>query len=74
MIKLAMIKIQKKLDESKVNAKMLLQVHDELIFECLKDDEDKAKEIIKEAMESALEINVPLLVDIGSGSSWLEAH
>ena len=74
LIKLAMIKIQKDIPESGLRLDMLVQVHDELIFECHKDDVDKSKALIKECMESAMELSVPLKVEVGSGKDWLEAH
>ena len=74
LIKLAMVDIQKKLDESSLNVKMLLQVHDELVFECLKDDLAAAENLIRTSMESALALAVPLVVDIGHGANWLDAH
>ena len=78
IIRLAMIKIDKILEE-KHNAKMLLQIHDELIFECLKKDEALVKKIIKEAMVSISSsdhhmFSIPLEVSINSGNNWGEAH
>ena len=78
IIRLAMIKIDKILEESQ-KAKMLLQIHDELIFECLKKDEEKIKKIIKEAMISISSsdhhiFSIPLEVSINSGNNWGEAH
>ena len=80
IIRLAMIKIDKILDEDKKNkARMLLQIHDELIFECLKKDEDQIKKIIKDAMVSVSTsdhhmFSIPLEVSINSGNNWGEAH
>ena len=74
LIKLAMIEIQKKLDDSSLDARMLLQVHDELVFECLEAEQDAVQEIIRACMENALDIGVPLKVEVGIGSNWLEAH
>ena len=78
IIRLAMIKIDKILEEKK-NAKMLLQIHDELIFECLKKDETVVKKIIEEAMISISSsdhhmFSIPLEVSINSGNNWGEAH
>jgi len=78
IIRLAMIKIDKIL-ETKQNAKMLLQIHDELIFECQKKDEDSVKKIIKDAMVSVSSsdhhmFSIPLEVSINSGNNWGEAH
>ena len=80
IIRLAMIKIDKILEQDKTNnTKMLLQIHDELIFECLKKDEVQIKKIIKEAMISVSSseyhmFSVPLEVSINSGDNWGEAH
>ena len=78
IIRLAMIKIDKILEEKK-KAKMLLQIHDELIFECLKKDENEVKKIVKEAMISVSSsdhhmFSIPLEVSINSGNNWGEAH
>jgi DNA polymerase-1 len=74
VVKLAMIKIDRELEEQNLTTKMLLQVHDELIFESPVDEIDAASKLIKTEMESALKTQVPLLVEIGVGNNWLEAH
>ncbi|MCX8526198.1 DNA polymerase I [Chryseobacterium formosus] len=74
VVKMAMIKIQKELEKEKLQTKMLLQVHDELIFESPIDEVDVATHIIKTEMENAIETQVPLLVEVGVGKNWLEAH
>ena len=80
IIRLAMIKIDKILEEDKKNkAKMLLQIHDELIFECSKNEESQIKKIIKDAMVSVSTsdhhmFSIPLEVSINSGNNWGEAH
>ncbi|KQK26441.1 DNA polymerase I [Chryseobacterium aquaticum] len=74
VVKMAMIKIQKELEKEKLQTKMLLQVHDELIFESPVDEVEVAKNIIKTEMENAIETQVPLLVEVGVGNNWLEAH
>ena len=74
MIKLAMIKIHDKLKDDKINAKMLLQVHDELVFEFSKHEEQQTLRIITHEMKNALPLSVPVEVDIGTGLNWLEAH
>ncbi|MGK6343799.1 DNA polymerase I [Chryseobacterium sp. DT-3] len=74
VVKLAMIKIDKELKEQQLQTKMLLQVHDELIFEAPADEIEAASKLIKTQMESALETQVPLLVEVGVGNNWLEAH
>ena len=74
IIKLAMIAIQKRLKSENKNSKMILQVHDELVFDVPKYEIDEIKILIKEEMENAFKLDVPLVVDIGIGSNWLEAH
>jgi DNA polymerase-1 len=74
VVKLAMIKIDKELKAQQLQTKMLLQVHDELIFEAPVDEIEAASKLIRTEMESALETQVPLLVEVGVGNNWLEAH
>ena len=74
IIKLAMINIQKKIDDEGYKSKMLLQVHDELVFDVFKPELNKIIDIIKYEMETAYQIKVPLTVDINYGLNWLEAH
>ena len=74
VIKLAMINIDKKLTELNLKTKMLLQVHDELLFEAPDDEIEVATSLIKSEMESAIETKVPMLVEVGVGENWLEAH
>ena len=56
------------------NSKMLLQVHDEIIIEAPVEETEKVIDVVKESMESAAEIKVPLVVDIGTGNNWDQAH
>jgi DNA polymerase-1 len=74
LIKLAMINIEKKLSASKLKGRMLLQIHDELLFESPKSEVDELTPIIRDCMENAFTTKVPLVVDIGSGPTWLDAH
>ena len=79
IIRLAMIKVNNDLEKNKNKSKMLLQIHDELIFESLKKDENHAKKIIKESMESVSNsehhmFSIPLEVNISSGNNWGDAH
>ena len=74
IIKAAMIKIPKQLNASGIRAKMLLQVHDELIFEIPEDELEKSQTIIKEIMENTVKLDIPLNVDVGYGENWAEAH
>ncbi|MET3732770.1 DNA polymerase I [Moheibacter stercoris] len=73
IIKIAMIRLQAILKQD-FQAKMLLQVHDELVFDVPRNEVDRLKPIIKETMENAVNLNVPLEVEIGVGDNWLEAH
>lgn len=74
IIKLAMIKIDEELETQNLETKMLLQVHDELLFEAPIDEVETAISLIKKEMESAFVTTVPLLVEVGVGNNWLEAH
>ena len=74
IIKIAMINIQKKLSKGNYKSKMLLQIHDELVFDVFKPELNKMIELTKNEMEKAFEINVPLTVDLNYGLNWLEAH
>jgi len=70
IIKVAMINIDKSLIEKKLKSKMILQVHDELIFEVPDDEVNQMKELIKDKMENVVELKVPLTVDVGVGQDW----
>ncbi len=74
IIKIAMINIHKKLKENNYKTKMLLQVHDELVFDVFKTELEDIKTLIKTEMENAYTLEVPLDVDLGLGNNWLEAH
>ena len=74
MIKLAMINIHKWLNENNLKTKMILQVHDELVFDVHNSELEKIQPIIKHEMENAFKLSVPFEVEIGSGRNWLEAH
>ena len=74
IIKRAMIKTDQWLLEDKPDAKMIMQVHDELVFEAAEDQVDHYSAIIRNMMSSAADLNVPLIVDIGVGNNWDEAH
>ena len=74
LIKLAMIRIQKRLEAENLQTKMILQVHDELVFEVKAAEKEKVREMVKFEMEHAMKLDVPLKVDIGIGKNWLEAH
>lgn len=74
VVKMAMIKIDKELEAQNLQTKMLLQVHDELLFEAPVEEVETATQLIKKEMEAAIETKVSLLVEVGVGNNWLEAH
>ena len=74
IIKLAMLTIYDKMQQQNFKAQMLLQVHDELVFECPKSELEALKHLVKNEMEAAYYLQVPLTVDMGIGHNWLEAH
>jgi DNA polymerase-1 len=67
-----MIRIDNGLKSRQLQSKMLLQVHDELVFEAIPSELDQVKELVKYEMEHAAELSVPLVVDLGVGKNWLE--
>ncbi|WP_038167150.1 DNA polymerase I [Verrucomicrobium sp. BvORR106] len=74
MIKLAMVNVARSLKEGGFKTRMLLQVHDELLFEVPADEVEKVKPVIEQGMREALPLKVPVLVEAGTGKTWLEAH
>jgi len=74
MIKLAMINIHRKITKMHLRSKLVLQIHDELIFEFPNEEEDTLVKMVVDKMENALELSVPIIVDYGIGNSWYEAH
>ena len=74
IIKIAMIRIQRAFEEEKLESALILQVHDELNFDVLPKELDRVKEITKKEMENATTLSAPLIVDMGVGANWLEAH
>lgn len=74
LIKIAMVRIAKAIKEQKLDCRMVLQVHDELVFEVRKTEVEKIKRTVQELMSTALQLSVPLDVDINEGKSWYEAH
>ncbi len=73
IIKIAMINVYNELNKNNLKAKIIIQVHDELLIDCPKDEMDKVVEIVKNEMENAYKLSVPLKVDINYGSNWYEA-
>ncbi|HZG99731.1 MAG TPA: DNA polymerase, partial [Flavisolibacter sp.] len=76
MIKMAMVKIYKAFKEHGFQSKMILQVHDELVFDVTRDEVEKVKPVILECMQSAMTLpnDIPIVAEVGSGENWLEAH
>lgn len=74
LIKLAMIRVDSDMQKQELHSKMILQVHDELVFETHPDEVEDLHKLVKKNMESAMELSIPLKVDIGIGESWFEAH
>lgn len=73
LIKIAMINVWRKLQEKQLKTKMIMQVHDELVFEAPRHEVDEVKELVKNQMEAAMKLDVPVKVDVGVGPNWLEA-
>ncbi len=74
MIKIAMINIHRELQRKKLKSKMVLQVHDELLFDVRKEELPEVQALVEEKMKTALPLKVPVEVSIGTGNNWLEAH
>lgn len=74
MIKCAMINIFNEINTRKLKSKMTMQVHDELVFEVHKTEVEEMKALVREKMQNAIKLNVPILVEVGVGNNWLEAH
>jgi len=74
MIKLAMVNIHRELTVRKLKTRMLLQVHDELVFELFASEEKEVCVLVEEKMKTAIPLDVPIVVELGIGQNWLEAH
>lgn len=74
LIKLAMIEIHQELKSNGLDAKMILQVHDELVFDCLESQKEEIKALITSKMEKIVDLSIPLIVDANEGDNWLQAH
>ena len=74
LIKVAMVKVDRAFKAAGLRAKMILQIHDELLFDTPRDEVERVKDIVKREMEGALDLGVPLDVSVGVGDNWLEAH
>ncbi len=74
IIKVAMVNIARRLEQEGLAAKMVIQVHDELVFDVPEAEAEKVQELVREEMENAVSLSVPLLVEVGVGKNWKEAH
>jgi DNA polymerase-1 len=74
LIKVAMVRVQERLQDEQRRARMILQVHDELLFDCPLDEVENLRPLVVEEMEGALSLSVPLVVEVGRGANWDEAH
>ena len=74
IIKIAMIDIDKEMRSRNMKSKMILQVHDELVFDAKKSEVDELSEMVVSMMENAVKLSVPLTVESNTGENWLEAH
>ena len=74
IIKLAMIRIEQQLRKQRMESRMVLSVHDELVFDVLREEEPELRTLVQKTMESVIGLEVPLVVELGSGANWLDAH
>lgn len=74
IIKMAMISILKEFDRLGLKSKMIMQVHDELVFNVMKDEMEVVRPIVVACMQDAVKLSVPLIVEVGVGQTWLDAH
>ena len=72
IMKIAMIEVNKKLEEEKLNAKLILQIHDELLIECKIEEKEEVKKILKESMENAVKLSIPLEVEVSEANNWYD--
>lgn len=74
IMKIAMINVSRAFRREGIRSKVILQVHDELVVDMLRDEQERVVEIVREAMEAAASLRVKLVTDCGVGRNWLEAH
>lgn len=72
IMKIAMIKVFENLEKENLNAKIILQIHDELLIQCKIEDKEKVKQILKNSMEQAMQLDVPLEVEMSEASNWYD--
>ena len=74
IIKLAMIDVHKHIAQQNLKSKLILQIHDELIVDCPKDEVEQVKQLLKQSMENVAHMEVPLVVSVNSGDTWFDSH
>ena len=74
IIKLAMCNVKKRIDEAGLKSRMVLQIHDELVFDAVKEEVETLETIVREEMENVVRLSIPLTVECNHGNNWLEAH
>ena len=74
LIKIAMLRVDRRIDQEGLRARMIIQVHDELVFDCPDNELPALEALVREEMEGAYSLEVPLVVDLGKGSDWAQAH
>jgi DNA polymerase-1 len=74
IIKMAMVAVYRAMQQQDLKSKMILQVHDELVFDVHNSEKDLMKKLVKEAMENAIQLEVPMEVELQFGDNWLDAH
>ena len=74
LIKIAMVRVQREMEQRNMQSKMILQVHDELVFDARKDEIEQLSELVRRCMSGAMQLSVPLDVDVNAGQNWFEAH
>ena len=74
IIKLAMINVDRRIREEGLQSRMVLQIHDELVFDAVAEEKDKLMSLVCEEMENVIKLNIPLTVECNYGNNWLEAH
>ena len=72
IMKIAMVEVNKKLEEEKLNAKLILQIHDELLIDCKIEEKEEVKKILKESMENAVKLSIPLEVEVSEADNWYD--
>jgi DNA polymerase-1 len=74
MIKIAMVRIQVEIEKRRLRSRLLLQVHDELVFDLFIPERDELSALVEDHMRTAIALEVPIVVELGVGRTWLEAH